>query len=47
MNLVFPNENREVPDPYYGTEKDFEEVFQMINTACQKLVNQYAENIFV
>lgn len=44
MNLIFPGENREVPDPYYGTEKDFEEVFQMINSACQKLVHQYLIN---
>jgi protein-tyrosine phosphatase len=32
-----------VPDPYYGTEKDFIEVFQLLDKACetvaQKLLN--------
>ncbi len=26
--------NKEVPDPYYGGEDGFEEVFQLINAAC-------------
>lgn len=29
----------EVPDPYYGTEQDFEEVFQLVYGACEKLVD--------
>jgi len=29
-----------VPDPYYGTEKDFEEVFQLVNNACKNLLNK-------
>ena len=27
----------EVPDPYYGTNSDFEKVFQLVYTACEKL----------
>lgn len=27
----------EVPDPYYGTEKDFEAVFQLVYRACDTL----------
>jgi protein-tyrosine phosphatase len=27
----------EVPDPYYGTEHDFEQVFQLVYRACEKL----------
>lgn len=41
MNLVYPHSNMEIPDPYYGTEEDFEQVFQMIHTACEKLVDIY------
>lgn len=32
--------NAEVPDPYYGTEKDFELVFNLVNKACRSIVNQ-------
>lgn len=41
MNVVYPGSNMEVPDPYYGTEKDFEKVHQMIHSACQKLIDKY------
>ena len=30
----------EVPDPYYGTEKDFDLVYDIVNTACHHLCNQ-------
>lgn len=40
LNEVFPNENKSVPDPYYGGEKEFEEVFQMIKSACIKIVDR-------
>ncbi|MCX7728617.1 MAG: low molecular weight phosphotyrosine protein phosphatase [Bacteroidia bacterium] len=42
MNVVYPNQNIEVPDPYYGTEQDFEKVFQMIHTACTKIIEIYS-----
>ncbi len=32
--------NAEVPDPYYGTEKDFELVFNLVDKACRSIVNQ-------
>lgn len=41
MNVVYPNENIEIPDPYYGTEKDFEDVFQLVHLACEKLTETY------
>ena len=31
------NWNNEIKDPYYGTDDDFEEVFDIILEACQKL----------
>ena len=36
VNLNFD----EVPDPYYGGEQGFENVFQMINMACDAIVNR-------
>jgi len=31
---------KEVPDPYYGREQGFEEVFQLINKACDALARR-------
>lgn len=41
MNILYPGRNMEVPDPYYGSDKDFEEVFQMIHASIQKLIEPY------
>ncbi|SEF63004.1 protein-tyrosine phosphatase [Halpernia humi] len=30
-------ENAEVPDPYYGTNEDFENVFQLLDKACERI----------
>jgi len=35
---LHPQQNKHVPGPYYGTEKDFEAVFQLVHKACQKIV---------
>jgi protein-tyrosine phosphatase len=37
LNKTFPNLNKAVPDPYYGGEKEFEQVFQLLNKACEKI----------
>ncbi|WP_340063425.1 low molecular weight protein-tyrosine-phosphatase [Ascidiimonas aurantiaca] len=37
LNLVFPKENVDVPDPYYGGEKGFQNVFKMLDEACETL----------
>lgn len=38
LNEVFPKENLEVPDPYYGGSSGFENVFNLLNKACDKIV---------
>lgn len=36
-----------VPDPYYGTKNDFENVFLLIDDACDKMVNKFLKkNLF-
>ena len=37
LHLVPEHGHAEVPDPYYGTEKDFEQVFQLVYRACEKI----------
>lgn len=31
---------KDVPDPYYGNEEEFERVFQMIDDACEQLIKR-------
>jgi protein-tyrosine phosphatase len=41
LNLLYPGEDREVPDPWYGTEKDYHSVFEMLDAACRELVCKF------
>ena len=36
LNELYPGENRSVPDPYFGGEDGFENVFRMLDEACEK-----------
>ncbi|MET3010489.1 low molecular weight protein-tyrosine-phosphatase [Flavobacterium psychrophilum] len=34
LNELFPNENVDVPDPYYGLQDGFNNVYNMLDEAC-------------
>lgn len=34
LNEVYPNQNYDVPDPYYGGDAGFENVYKMLDEAC-------------
>jgi len=34
LNEIYPNENKDVPDPYYGLNDGFEKVYNMLDEAC-------------
>ena len=34
LNLVYPYQNYDVPDPYYGGDQGFENVYKMLDEAC-------------
>ena len=38
LNESQPNKNYSVPDPYYGGEIGFEEVYKMLNNACDSII---------
>ncbi len=40
LNLNNPNSNMSVPDPYYGGEEGFENVYQLLDAACDRLMEQ-------
>lgn len=37
LNESYPEQNLDVPDPYYGGDKGFETVFNMLDEACNKI----------
>lgn len=39
LNEIHPGENREVPDPYFGGDDGFEDVYQMLDKACEAFLN--------
>jgi protein-tyrosine phosphatase len=43
LNLIYPGENRSVPDPYYGGESGFENVYQLLDKACDELIQELNE----
>ncbi len=39
LNELYPSENRAVPDPYYGGEQGFIDVFNMLDKATDVIIN--------
>jgi protein-tyrosine phosphatase len=40
LNEVYPNQNYSVPDPYYGGNEGFENVFKMLDEACSLIADR-------
>lgn len=40
LEVLGDHENAEVPDPYWGDMKDFENVFQLLDKGCDAIINQ-------
>ena len=40
LNEIFPNDNNDVPDPYYGGEDGFENVYEMLDQACEEIARK-------
>ena len=40
LNELFPEQNLEVPDPWYGPEKGYHEVYELIEKACATIVRR-------
>ncbi|GGD05556.1 low molecular weight protein-tyrosine-phosphatase [Hyunsoonleella pacifica] len=38
LNEITPNENLSVPDPYYGGNQGFDNVYKMLDEACEIIV---------
>ena len=46
LNYLFPNENVDVPDPYFGLQNGFDTVYEMLNETCdiiaKKLITKHS-----
>ena len=42
LNQANPGSNQNVPDPYYGGPCGFENVFQLIDKACDAIIEQFS-----
>ena len=42
MNEAYPGENRQVPDPYTGGQRGFEDVYDMLDLAIDKFLEQHS-----
>ncbi len=40
LNELFPGENVDVPDPYFGLQNGFESVYDMIDQACDVIAEK-------
>jgi protein-tyrosine phosphatase len=45
MNELHPGKNKEVPDPWYGPEPGYHEVYRMIEDVCEEIVRKYGTKI--
>lgn len=42
LNVLYEGENKDVPDPWYGPEQGYHEVFAIIHNACKGIVKKYS-----
>ncbi len=42
MNELYPGRNLSVPDPWYGPEPGYHEVFGLIDKACERIIEKYS-----
>lgn len=40
LNELYPNQDLEVPDPYYGDLQGFEKVYKMLDEVCDVIANK-------
>jgi protein-tyrosine phosphatase len=44
LNELYPNENVDVPDPYFGMTNGFEIVYTMLDEVCDIIADKLAKH---
>ena len=42
MNELYPGKNMDVPDPWFGPEPGYHQVYKLINEVCDAIVDKYS-----
>ena len=42
MDELYPGKNKDVPDPWYGPEPGYHEVYELIDKVCDRIIEKYA-----
>ena len=45
LNTLYPGTNMPVPDPYFGGEQGFEDVFILLDKACDIIVSHFEKEL--
>jgi protein-tyrosine phosphatase len=45
LNEVRPGSNQSVPDPWYGSEPGYHNVYSLIDEACDRIIERYAAEV--
>lgn len=40
LNEIYPEKFESVPDPYYGGDDGFQNIYNILNAACNKIISQ-------
>jgi protein-tyrosine phosphatase len=40
LEELYPGQNKEVPDPWYGTEAGYHKVYSLLDAACEALIQK-------
>jgi protein-tyrosine phosphatase len=43
LNELYPGTNRSVPDPWYGPEPGYHEVYDLISKTCDRIIEKYKD----
>lgn len=46
MNLIYPGTNMPVPDPYYGRKENFQQTWEMLDKATDKIIDLIKTNMW-
>jgi protein-tyrosine phosphatase len=42
LNELYPGKNLDIPDPWYGPEPGYHDVYKIIDAACDSIMSKYA-----
>lgn len=46
LNEAYPGENRDIPDPWYGTEAGYHKAYHLIEEACDAIIKNRGNHKF-